>query len=233
MLAEVINYTDNFIDGLTEGKAYYHPSKAKFTKKMAIQEAAKPLSRVLEHFKRNVQEHVINFLTLILLILPINSGHYYTTWKILRLHSRSELIRCSFSRIHCRVSNLFITICLRNYQCSIVNPYATIYFFSPGAVRLENHIIQWMADVMGYNTRLRNYQIVFQKLKFIYRRAAGVLTTGGSMANLLGILASRDHYQIDYRNLEKSVIYVSPHSHHSITKVIVWSNIWLFDLHCQ
>ena len=92
---------------------------------------------------------------------------------------------------------------LGDYLADVFNRYAGIYFASPGAVRLENSLIQWMSSLMGYPAG-----------------AVGNLTSGGSIANLMGIVCARDASQIKARDFEKAVIYLSKQVHHSVDKAI-------------
>ena len=55
------------------------------------------------------------------------------------------------------------------------NKYSGFASASPGAVRIENACTQWLASVIGYPAT-----------------AAGTLTSGGSIANLTGIVAARE-----------------------------------------
>ena len=55
------------------------------------------------------------------------------------------------------------------------NKYSGFASASPGAVRIENACTQWLAGVIGYP-----------------KTAAGTLTSGGSIANLTGIVAARE-----------------------------------------
>src|SRR5690606_8663104 len=55
------------------------------------------------------------------------------------------------------------------------NKYSGFASASPGAVRIENAVTQWMAGLIGYP-----------------EGAAGTLTSGGSLANLTAIVAARD-----------------------------------------
>lgn len=92
---------------------------------------------------------------------------------------------------------------LGDYLADVFNRYAGIYFASPGAVRMENMLIQWMSALMGYPAG-----------------AVGNLTSGGSIANLMGIVCARDASQIKARDFEKAVIYLSRQVHHSVDKAI-------------
>ena len=90
---------------------------------------------------------------------------------------------------------------LGDYLTAITNRYAAIFYASPGAVRMENMLIDWMAEITGYP-----------------KTAVGNLTSGGSIANLIAICTARDAKNINSKNLPKSVIYMSAQAHHSLNK---------------
>jgi aromatic-L-amino-acid decarboxylase len=90
---------------------------------------------------------------------------------------------------------------LADYLAAVTNRFAGLYFASPGAVRIENIVIRWMADAVGYPNK-----------------AAGNLTSGGSLANLSAIVAARDAFGIKDRTIARSVVYVTEHAHHCIEK---------------
>ncbi len=92
---------------------------------------------------------------------------------------------------------------LGDYLADIFNRYAGIFYASPGAVRMENMLIRWMSEIVGYPTG-----------------AAGNLTSGGSIANLTAIVTARDAREINSTNIRNSVIYLSSQIHHSINKAI-------------
>ena len=92
---------------------------------------------------------------------------------------------------------------LGDFLADITNRYAGVFFASPGAVRMENMLIAWMAEILGYPANV-----------------AGNLTSGGSIANLIAIVTARDVKEISSVNLTKSVIYISQQAHHSIQKAI-------------
>lgn len=92
---------------------------------------------------------------------------------------------------------------LADYWAAISNRYAGVYFANPGAVRIENKLIRWVSNLIGYPAT-----------------AHGNLTSGGSIANLIGIVSARHGMQIKSRDIENSVIYVSKQSHASISKSI-------------
>ena len=86
---------------------------------------------------------------------------------------------------------------------SITNEYAGMYYGSPGAVTMENELLNWMKDVFGFP-----------------KEAIGNLTSGGSIANLIALTAARDKHQIKNEKITRSVIYLSPQIHHCIHKAI-------------
>lgn len=92
---------------------------------------------------------------------------------------------------------------LGDYLADVFNRYAGIYFAGPGAVRMENMLIRWISEVMGYPSD-----------------AAGNLTSGGSIANLIGIVCARDASGIKSRDYDTSVIYLTKQVHHSVDKSI-------------
>ena len=92
---------------------------------------------------------------------------------------------------------------LGDYLADVFNRYAGVFYASPGAVRMENMLIKWMAGVVGFP-----------------KTAAGNLTSGGSLANLMGIVTARDAKKISSQNIAKSVIYLTKQVHHSVDKAI-------------
>lgn len=90
-----------------------------------------------------------------------------------------------------------------DYMAAITNKYAGIFFGSPGAVRVENQVIKWLGDQVGYGGNF-----------------GGNLASGGSIANLIAIVAARDAFQLKGKEYEKTVIYGSSHMHHCLDKAI-------------
>ena len=79
------------------------------------------------------------------------------------------------------------------------NKYAGFASASPGAVRLENLVTRWLADVVGFPAE-----------------AAGTLTSGGSIANLTAIVAARDA-----RDGEGGgAVYLTRFAHHCVDKAL-------------
>lgn len=92
---------------------------------------------------------------------------------------------------------------LGDYLADVSNRFAGVFYASPGAVRMENMLLRWLADILGYP-----------------KEAGGNLTTGGSLANLIGIVTARDAMKVRARDLERSVLYLSAQAHHSVDKAI-------------
>ncbi|MEN8250649.1 MAG: aminotransferase class V-fold PLP-dependent enzyme [Bacteroidota bacterium] len=92
---------------------------------------------------------------------------------------------------------------LGDYLAAVANKYAGVYYASPGAVQLENQVIRWIAKMIGFP-----------------EPAHGNLTSGGSIANLIGIVTARDMKGISSDKIKKSCIYLTKQAHHSLHKAI-------------
>lgn len=92
---------------------------------------------------------------------------------------------------------------LGDYLADVFNRYAGVFYASPGAVRMENILIRWMNDLIGYPAE-----------------ASGNLTTSGSLANMIAMVVARDGKNIRSADIPRSVIYLSKQAHHSIDKGI-------------
>lgn len=92
---------------------------------------------------------------------------------------------------------------LGDYLAAITNRYAGVYYGNPGAVRMENMLLRWMAGEIGYP-----------------KDAAGHLASGGSMANLTAIVTARDAHGIVGDAIPRAVVYLTEHAHHSIKKAL-------------
>lgn len=96
-----------------------------------------------------------------------------------------------------------VSAALGDLIAATTNRYASVFFASPGACRLEDSLVQWAGKLMGYK-----------------KGFGGFLSSGGSMANMSAIHTAREHHQINSQNIKKAVIYLSQQSHHSILKAI-------------
>lgn len=96
-----------------------------------------------------------------------------------------------------------------DFMAAVTNRYAGMFFTSPGAVRIENMCIRWMCDLIGYPAE----------------DAAGNLTSGGSIANLIGLVAARDDSGIRAGDFERAVIYTTHQVHHCVIKAIKFAGL--------
>ena len=79
------------------------------------------------------------------------------------------------------------------------NRYVGVFIAAPGLVELEANVVRWCAEIVG-----------------LPKGAGGVLTTGGSMANLIAVVtARRERLPADFL---KGVLYTSQETHHSVAK---------------
>lgn len=82
------------------------------------------------------------------------------------------------------------------------NRYVGAWLAAPGLVQLEVNVIRWFCEMVGYG-----------------ESSGGLLTTGGSMANLTAITtARRERLGEDFLD---GVVYVSDQTHHSVMKAAV------------
>lgn len=95
------------------------------------------------------------------------------------------------------------TTALGDYLAAATNRYTGIFFGCPGGVRMENMLLRWMCQMVGYPDT-----------------ALGNLTSGGSIANMAAITTARDHRGIRARDIEHCVFYMTPQVHHCIQKSI-------------
>jgi glutamate/tyrosine decarboxylase-like PLP-dependent enzyme len=92
---------------------------------------------------------------------------------------------------------------LGDYLAAVTNRYAGVRFAGPGAVEMENMLLDWMADLVGYP-----------------EGSGGNLASGGSIANLTGIVTARDAHGLEPQDYERAVVYVSGQVHHCIQKAL-------------
>lgn len=79
------------------------------------------------------------------------------------------------------------------------NRYAGVWLAAPGLVQIEQNVIDWFAEAVGLPVG-----------------RGGLLTSGGSMANLIAIVtARRERLPPDFL---RGVVYVSDQAHHSVPK---------------
>ena len=92
---------------------------------------------------------------------------------------------------------------LGDFLSAIANRYAGVYHASPGAVTIENSLLNWMGNILDYP-----------------ETASGYLASGGSIANLTAIVTARDAHGIIGAEIPRSVVYLTEHVHHCIDKAL-------------
>lgn len=99
---------------------------------------------------------------------------------------------------------------LGDFLAAVTNRYAGIYFANPGAVELENALLDWLRKLFNFPSS-----------------CLGNLTSGGSIANLIAITTARDKH--DIRNASRHTIYLTAQAHHSNIKALRIAGLG----HCQ
>jgi glutamate/tyrosine decarboxylase-like PLP-dependent enzyme len=92
---------------------------------------------------------------------------------------------------------------LGDYLGAVSNKYAGIFFTGPGPVRMENMLIRWVADLVGYPAT-----------------AGGNIASGGSIASLIAIATARDAHGLKGADFATAVVYLTHQAHHCIEKAI-------------
>lgn len=95
------------------------------------------------------------------------------------------------------------TSALADFIAAITNPYAGVYYASPGAVTIENEVINWLKSLFSFP-----------------ETAVGCLSSGGSISTLIAFTAARDKHKIKNEFIQKSVVYLSEQVHHSTQKAL-------------
>ena len=80
-----------------------------------------------------------------------------------------------------------------------LNRYVGVWLAAPALSQLEANVLTWFAEIVGYPASAR-----------------GILTSGGSLANLSAIVVARRERLGD--DLRDGVIYASDQTHHSVAK---------------
>jgi len=92
---------------------------------------------------------------------------------------------------------------LGDFLADVSNRFSGINFASPGAARMEQSLVAWMADLVGYPVS-----------------AGGDLTSGGSTANLSAIVAAREAMQIRAQAVPDTCVYLTRQAHHCVEKAL-------------
>lgn len=92
---------------------------------------------------------------------------------------------------------------LGDYLAAVTNKYAGVFFAGPGAVRMENQLLRWVADLVGYPAP-----------------AIGNIASGGSAASLMAVATARDAHGLKGADYARVVVYLSDQAHHCIEKAL-------------
>lgn len=92
---------------------------------------------------------------------------------------------------------------LGDYLAAVTNKYAGLFFTGPGPVRMENMLLRWTADLVGYPAS-----------------ATGNIASGGSIASLAAIVTARDSRGIQAADYASSVVYLTSQAHHCLEKAL-------------
>jgi 5-histidylcysteine sulfoxide synthase len=84
-----------------------------------------------------------------------------------------------------------------------INQFTAHYNLSPGLVTIENEVIQWITAMVGYTNK----------------DSGGLLTTGGSLANLQALACARNT-KLKGNDLSQARFYSSQQVHHCIGKAL-------------
>ncbi|MBO4247453.1 aminotransferase class V-fold PLP-dependent enzyme [Halomicrobium sp. IBSBa] len=86
-----------------------------------------------------------------------------------------------------------------DFIANATNRYVGTWFEAPALVAIESTVIRWFCEIMGYP-----------------EDSFGLLTSGGSMANLIATITARQERLGD--DFLDGIVYTSDQSHHSVTK---------------
>ncbi len=96
---------------------------------------------------------------------------------------------------------------LGDFICSALNQNVGAYSIGPSAVAMERRTVRWLADLVGYG-----------------QQAGGNLTSGGTMANFIGLKLARDWASDDRAQHEgvheRWAVYASEERHVSVDKAV-------------
>ena len=96
---------------------------------------------------------------------------------------------------------------IADFICSALNQNIGAYTIGPAAVAMERRTVRWLTDLAGYD-----------------ENAGGNLTSGGMMANFIGIKLARDRVSSDRTQhdgvQERWAVYASEERHVSVDKAV-------------
>jgi glutamate/tyrosine decarboxylase-like PLP-dependent enzyme len=92
---------------------------------------------------------------------------------------------------------------LADFLAAVTNKYAGIFFTGPGPVRMENLLVRWVADLVGYPAG-----------------AGGSIASGGSIATLTAVSTARDAHGLRGADYASAVVYLTSQAHHAVDKAL-------------
>jgi aromatic-L-amino-acid decarboxylase len=96
---------------------------------------------------------------------------------------------------------------IADFICSAINQNVGAYSIGPSAVAMERRVVRWLTDLCGYDAR-----------------AGGNLTSGGMMANFIGLKVGRDAVTGDRAQhdgvRDRWAVYTSEERHVSVDKAV-------------
>ncbi len=95
------------------------------------------------------------------------------------------------------------TAALADFIAAVTNPYASVYYASPGAATIENEVIAWLKGIFSFPDS-----------------SVGCLSSGGSVSTLIAFTAARDKHKVKNEFIQKNVVYLSEQVHHSTQKAL-------------
>lgn len=95
------------------------------------------------------------------------------------------------------------TSAVADFIAAITNPYAGVYYASPGAAAIENEVLQWLKSVFNFP-----------------EDSVGNLTSGGSVSALIAFTAARGKHGIKNEKIKSCVVYLTEQVHHSAQKAL-------------
>ena len=92
---------------------------------------------------------------------------------------------------------------LADYVAAVSNRYAGVGYAAPGATRMEETLLRWLAELVGYPGT-----------------SEGDLTSGGSMAALSAVITAREALGVTSGAVADTVVYMTSQTHHTFAKAL-------------
>ena len=92
---------------------------------------------------------------------------------------------------------------LGDFLAAISNKYAGVFFAGPGPVRMENMLVRWVGDLVGYPAT-----------------AGGTILSGGSIATLAAVATARDAHRLKGADYSSAVVYLTTQAHYCVEKAL-------------